>query len=783
MSFCRQLGKHIPTAMKKYILMSVFLTVMTLSFAQNKQTISGTVTDRTTGETLFGVSLGVSELQGVGTVSNEYGFFSLSFVSGSYHLVVRYDGYRNDTIAISPETDTMLTIRLSPVVAERELDEVVVTVKRQGRSEGAQMGAEQLDMQTLNKIPVLFGERDLVKSMQLLPGIKSGGDGNSGFFVRGGSADQNLIILDEATVYNASHLLGFFSTFNSDAVKDAVIYKGTQPAQYGGRLSSALDIHMKEGNKQQLEINGSLGLISSKLSIEGPIVKDKSSFFVSGRRTYADLFLSLDPKYAGTKLYFYDLNAKINYRLGKKDMLYVSGYFGKDNLGLKELFDLDWGNATGTIRWNHIVSERLFSNTSLILSKYNYEVGIERGGSDFLLTSSIQDFSLKQEFQYFPTSAHKIRFGLQTTGHVILPGAVSGESISNQELQHRYSLENGFYITDDWKITSRWSVTAGLRLSTFTVFGPGDFYELDVNGTILDTISVSRGEVVKNYVVPEPRLSAAYQLTESSSLKASYNRNSQYLHLLSNATATSPTDMWIPSSNNVKPEIADQFSLGYFQEFGKSYELVTEVYYKSLQNQLDYKNGADVLMNERIETQLLTGTGRAYGLELLLKKRTGRFSGWISYTLSRTEKHINGINNGNWYPARQDRTHDVSLVLSYDLNSRINISANWVYSTGNAVTFPTGKYYMDQQVVWLYTERNGFRMPAYHRMDLGATFQLKDRPKWHQEITVGLYNVYGRQNAYMVSFRESETDPSQTEIVQTALFRFVPSVTWNFKWK
>jgi hypothetical protein len=299
----------------------------------------------------------------------------------------------------------------------------------------------------------------------------------------------------------------------------------------------------------------------------------------------------------------------------------------------------------------------------------------------------------------------------------------------------------------------------------------------------VDTISVSRGEIVKNYVIPEPRLSAAYQLTESSSLKASYNRNSQYLHLLSNATATSPTDMWIPSSNNVKPEIADQFSLGYFQEFGKTYELVTEVYYKSLQNQLDYKNGADVLMNELIETQLLTGTGRAYGLELLLKKRTGRFSGWISYTLSRTEKQINGINNGNWYPARQDRTHDVSLVLSYDINSRINISANWVYSTGNAVTFPTGKYYMDQQVVWLYTERNGFRMPAYHRMDLGATFLLKERPKWHQEITIGIYNVYGRQNAYMVSFRESETDPSQTEIVQTALFRFVPSVTWNFKWK
>ncbi len=748
-----------------------------------KHTVSGTIKDALSGEVLIGATIRVKELIATGTAANEYGFYSITLPAARYTLLVQYIGYSDDSVVVDLNQDVTKSISLRS--SESVLQEVEVSANKQNDNiTNAQTGMEKMDVKEIGKIPVLFGEKDIIKTMQLLPGIKSVGDGGGGMYVRGGAADQNLVLLDEALVYNASHLLGFFSTFNSDALKDVTIYKGSQPAQYGGRLSSALDIRMKDGNKQQFETNGSIGLISSKLSLEGPLVKDKGSFFISGRRTYADLFLQLDEKYKGTQLFFYDLNAKANYRLGEKDVLYLSGYFGRDKLGLENLFGLDWGNATGTLRWNHLMNSKLFSNTSFIVSNYNYLVGIKRGGSDFNLRSDILDYNLKQEFQFFPNTCHSIRFGFSTIYHTIVPGEVSSETLNNIALQKRYSWENAIFISDEWKVNARLNIIGGFRFSSFSVLGNGDFYTLDANRNVTDTTHYDSGDFVKTYFNPEPRLSASYQLSKSSSLKAAYTRNCQYLHLISNSTVSSPTDKWVPTNNNIKPEIADQVSFGYFKNLkNNSYETSAEVYYKSLQNQIDYKNGSDVLFSDQIETQLLTGIGRAYGLEVFFKKKTGKFTGWLSYTLSRTEKKIGGINNNQWYVARQDKTHDISLVASYDINKKINISATWVYSTGNAVTFPTGKYYVDQQAIWLYTERNGYRMPAYHRLDLGATFKLKEHRHFSNELSIGIFNAYGRENAYSISFRENESDPSKTEIVQTSLFKFVPSVSWNFKIK
>ena len=769
--------------MKYCLHLFLCLAYWTANAQTSKNTVSGTIKDARSGELLIGATVSVKEMAATGTAANEYGFYSMTLPAARYTLIIQYIGYLNDSVSINLEQNVTKNISLRP--AESVLEEVEVSAAKQNDNiTSAQTGMEKMDVKEISKIPVLFGEKDIIKTMQLLPGIKSVGDGGGGMYVRGGAADQNLVLLDEALVYNASHLLGFFSTFNSDALKDVTIYKGSQPAQYGGRLSSALDVRMKDGNKQQFEANGSLGLISSKLSFEGPLVKEKGSFFISGRRTYADLFLQLDEKYKGTQLFFYDLNAKANYSLGEKDLLYLSGYFGRDKLGLDNLFGLNWGNATGTLRWNHLVNSKLFSNTSFILSNYNYLVGIQRGGSDFNLRSDILDYNLKQEFHYFPNTRHSIRFGFSSIYHTIVPGEVSSETLNNIALQKRYSWENAVFVSDEWKVNSRFNLIAGLRWSSFSVLGDGDFYTLDANRSVIDTTHYSSGEFVKTYFNPEPRLSASYQLNSSSSLKTAYARNSQYLHLISNSTVSSPTDKWVPTNNNIKPEIADQVSLGYFKNLkNNSYETSAEVYYKNLQNQIDYKNGSDVLFSDQIETQLLSGIGRAYGLEVFFKKKTGKFTGWLSYTLSRTEKKINGINNNQWYAARQDKTHDVSIVTSYDFNKRINISATWVYSTGNAVTFPTGKYYADQQTVWLYTERNGYRMPAYHRLDLGATFKLRDHKHFTNELAIGIFNAYGRENAYSISFRENESDPTKTEIVQTSLFKFVPSISWNFKIK
>jgi CarboxypepD_reg-like domain/TonB-dependent Receptor Plug Domain len=765
----------------------LFLVTSLFSLAQSQATLSGTIKDAKNGETLIGSTIRVIQLPGVGAVSNEYGFYSLSVPKGDYTFVIGFVGYAPDTLPISLLRDTVLNVNLGSSFSQ--LREVTVNAKKKNENIiSAQTGSEKLDVKELNKLPVLFGERDILKSMQLMPGIKSAGEGNSGFNVRGGSADQNLILLDEATVYNASHLLGFFSVFNSDAIKDATVYKGTQPAQYGSRLSSALDIKMKDGNKKKFEANGSIGLISSKLSIEGPIVKNKGSFFVSGRRTYADLFLkaSKDPNINSSKLFFYDLNAKVNYALGKRDVLYLSGYYGRDVLGSGNTFGLDWGNGTATLRWNHIINEKMFSNLSAIFSNYDYKITINTGGNNFNITSRIQDYNIKEEVQFYPSSAHSIRLGYNTVFHNILPGEVSSQGdtsgLKSSTLQKRYSWENALYAADEWKVTPWLNINYGIRLSAFTVLGKGDFYNLDSTHNATSTTHYNSGQVVKSYIQPEPRLSASFILHKNISLKAAYARNTQYLHLLSNSTSTSPSDKWIPSNNNIRPEIADQVSVGYFHNLHQGmYEVGVEGYYKVMQNQVDYKDGADVFYNDAIETQLLYGKGRAYGAEVYIRKKAGRLTGWIAYTLSRSERQISGINNGQWYAAKQDRTHDVSLVVTYDVSKKVSLSGTWVYSTGSAVTFPTGKYIIDGHTVFLYTERNGYRMPDYHRLDIAANFKLKEHKHFSSELSIGLYNTYGRENAYTITFRDKASNPNQTEIVQTALFKFIPSISWNFK--
>lgn len=774
--------------MKILLLGALVFLMSTTSFAQNKFTVSGTVKSASNGETIIGatITVGANHV----TRTNEYGFYSLTLPAGTYPLIVSSVSFTAYSDSLNLQKNTVVNVDL--LDAEQTLEEVVISSTTSSRRSlgSPQMGMEQITPQDIKNVPVLLGEKDAIKVLQLLPGIKSAGEGSSGMYVRGGAADQNLILLDEATVYNASHLLGFFSTFNSDAVKDIAVYKAGMPAQYGGRLSSVLDIKMNDGNNQDFNVSGGVGLISAKLNVEGPIQKGKSSFLVSGRRTYADLFLKLssDSSINTNQLYFYDFNAKMNYQLGEKDRLYISGYLGNDHLGVGELFGLDWGNTTGTLRWNHIFNNKLFSNTSLIYSNYKYKIGINSGADVFDIFSNIRDYNLKQEFQWYLNNKNSLRFGLNSTYHTIRPGEVTSpdsSSVNEKLMQKRYSLDNAVFATNTWKASDKFSLTYGLRLSAFSILGKGDFYNVDGEGKVLDTTHYKSGEVVKTYLNLEPRLAASYQFNSSSSLKASYVRNTQNLHLIANSTSSTPTDKWIASTNIIKPEISDQFSLGYYKDLRDGlYELNVETYYKTMQNQIDYRDGADVYNgNNAIESELLFGKGRAYGVEWLLRKRTGRLSGWISYTLSKTERQIDGINNGAWYNARQDRTHDIAIVAMYQLNKKWTLSANWVYYTGDAVTFPAGKYIVDDQTTYYYTERNGYRMPNYHRLDLGATMQLKQRKRWSSELTFSLYNAYGRENAYTIEFQDSKDDPNKTVANQLAIFKFIPSVSYNFKFK
>lgn len=763
----------------------MLLFINAIAFAQTNITISGYVKSSDNGEGLIGSTIYIEELK-TGTITNTYGFYSLTIPKGKYTIRYSYMGFETVRIPMDFDADIVKNIELKP--SSLLMEEVVVHGEIEDKNiRKADMGVIKLSPMETKAIPVIFGEQDILKTIILLPGVNAGTEGTTGFYVRGGGVDQNLIILDEAPVYSAAHLMGFFSVFNSDAIKDVELYKGNAPANYGGRLSSILDIKMNDGNSKKFSTSGGLGLLSSRLTVEGPIVKDKASFIVSGRRSYADMFLifSKNKTFRKTKLYFYDLNAKANYTIDEKNKVFLSGYFGRDVFKVEDQFGLNWGNKTATLRWNHIFNNKLFLNSSLIYSNYNYGFGFNLSNNMLNINSGIRDINVKEDFQYFINANNKLKFGINAIHHTYHPGEIDAEDdgfFNSVFMGKKQAYEGAAYISHELSISEKINLTYGFRFSGFMAVGADTVYAYNADDEVINTEIYSRGETIKQYGVVEPRATINYILNNKSSIKVSYSRNAQYVHLLSNSSASMPTDVWIPSSKNVKPQIADQLAAGYFRNFNDNmFEASVEVYYKNLKNQIDYQNGAEIMLNKNVESQLVFGKGRAYGVELYVKKRKGKLTGWIGYTLARTEKSIDAIDNGNWYPAKQDRTHDISIVAIYQMNKKWNFSANWVFNTGNAVTFPSGKYQVGEFTVPVYTSRNGYRMPNYHRLDIGATYTPKKKNRWESSWNFSIYNVYGRRNAFSITFQENENNPGQTEALRLALFQVIPSITYNFK--
>ena len=771
--------------MLKTHLCIIFLLLVAIpmtTFGQQRYTLSGYLRDATSGEALIYATIYPETLK-TGVSTNEYGFFSITLPEGKYNFVFSYIGYQKIKKEIIFDKDRHENFSLAP--RKTELEEITVigqpneNIVRQN-----EIGTVQLNVKELSTIPVLFGEQDILKSIQLMPGVSPVGEGNSGFYVRGGNPDQNLILLDDAPVFNPSHLLGFFSVFNSDAIRDVKLYKGGVPARYGGRASSVMDVRMKEGNMKDYNVSGGIGLISSRLMAEGPLLQDKSSFIISGRRTYADLFLPLsnDDKIKDNKLYFYDLNFKTNLIINNNNRVFLSGYFGRDVLKAND-FGFSWGNKAGSLRWNHQFSPSLFANTTMVINDYNYKTEGDIGGR-FSLEAGINDLSLKQDYALSLFNSFSFLFGFNSVLHHFKPGEVMSNSknIRSFKISEKSGWENAIYVFLEHQLSEKVNIGYGIRMSAFSRIGPGTENTYNATGNIVKTTTFASGKFYRNYFGFEPRFNLTWLLSDLSSVKAGYNQMSQYIHLLSNSSAGTPVDYWLPSSNNVKPQFVSQISAGYFRQFkSERINFSIEGYYKDMKNQIDYRNNADVFLNENAEAELLFGKGRSYGLEFLCKKETGIFTGWISYTLSRTEKHFDEINDGTWYPARQDRTHDVSVVTNFRAGKKLSLSATWVYYTGNAITFPSGKYVIDGNIVNYYTSRNGYRMPAYHRLDLGANLLLKETSKFRSELNFGLFNAYGRKNAYSILFRTNENDSSKTEAVKLYLFSVIPSITWNFR--
>ncbi|NDV65599.1 TonB-dependent receptor [Bacteroides sp. 224] len=768
------------------IITGILLSVISISVSAQNYRVTGLVSDAKTAEALIGVSIYVEGKPNVGTTTDSKGRYNLSLSKGSHKLHLNYMGYEEKVVNVSLVNAAMKQ-NIQMLQTSVELEEVVVTSRRTDANvTDPQVGVTQLELPQLNKLPVLMGERDIIKSLELMPGVKSAGEGSSGFFVRGGTSDQNLIMLDNVSIYNASHLMGFFSTFNSDVIRDAALYKGPIPAQYGERLSAILDVQQRNGDMQNYGVSGGIGLISSKLNVEGPIQKGKSSFLLGARRTYADAIARLSgiSEAQNAYLYFYDLNMKLYFALSDKDQLSVSGYLGRDKMVLKDVAEMGWGNAFLNAKWTRNINPKWLSTSSLQFSQYSYGYDMDMGGMQEDGNAKIRDYGFKHELQFTSNANSTWRAGLQSTYHDIAPGDfdVDSDVENNIHLHHRYSWENGLYLSNQLKLNNRLELLYGLRLSTFSALGKGEYYKLNEHREVTDSIWHGSGKFVKTYINLEPRMSAVYKLNATSSVKGSYARTTQNMHLLTYVSAGTPFDRWTSSSNNIKPQIADQFTLGYFRNFGNNvYEFSVEAYYKDMRNQLDFKDHAEFQGYDVIDTEVLVGKGRAYGVEFMLKKRTGRLNGWLSYTLAKSEKKINGINEGNWYDAYQDRTHDISLVGIYELNRKWTLSAAWVYYTGNAITYPSGKYQVDGKDVMYYAERNGYRAPAYHRLDLGATCLLKKTAKFESELAFSLYNAYGRKNAYMIQFRTNDDDPGKTSAYRYSLFTYVPSISWNFK--
>jgi hypothetical protein len=750
-------------------------------------TISGFVRDLKTGESINGAVIYPKEKPNLGITSNSYGYFSLSLPAGNYTIIIQYLGYK--TKAITMDLKENLTLNVDLEEESIALKEITVTGERNNSNTGSNTLISKISVKEIQTIPVILGEKDILKTIQLMPGVSPAGEGNAGFYVRGGGVDQNLILLDEAPVYNPSHLLGFFSTFNSDAIKDITLYKGGFPAEYGGRLSSVVDIKMNEGNNKEFHLSGGIGLIASRLAVEGPILKGKGSFMIAARRTYADIFLRFLPRggpdsiASKSTLYFYDLNMKANYQFSSKDRLYFSCYLGRDNFNLGGTVGLNWGNITATTRWNHVFSEKIFSNTSLIFSQYNYKFDVAVGTRTMNVISEIKDWNLKEDLHYYLNSNNTIKIGFNSIYHTFVPSKVDSTVFFHvRSMDNRYALENAVYISDEQTITKQLKATYGLRYSIFSSIGPGTVYTYDEVADVVDSATYPKGKIFNTYGGFEPRILLNYIISDSVSVKASYARTRQYIHLLSNTTSSTPFDLWVPSNINILPEIADQYTLGYFRNFSNNmFETSVELYYKNLKNQIDYRNGANLILNNKVESQLVFGKGWGYGAEFLIRKKYGKMTGWISYTWSKTKRQFKEINNGDPFLAKQDRPNNIAIVGMYELNTHLTFSATWIYYSGNAVTFPSGRYVVDRNVIPYYTGRNGYRMPDYHRLDIGVTWQRKKFKKFESNWNFSIYNVYARENAYAINFQPDPKDPTKMQAVQLSLFRFVPAVTYNFR--
>ena len=784
--------------MTKKILLPLFIVLPFLLIAQKKYTISGYIKDARNGETLIGATVALKN-NAKGISSNQFGFFSITLTEGKYELVGSYVGFQPLSIPIKLDSDKNINFDLSPREALTEV--IVSSNKRDANVKNAQMGKFVLPIEQIKAIPAFLGEADLLKTIQLLPGVRNAGEGSAGIYVRGGGPDQNLIMLDDAIVYNTGHLFGFFSIFNSDAIKNVSLIKGGMPPQYGGRLSSVLDVAMKEGNDKKLQVDGGIGLIASRVSIQGPIKKNKSSFIISARRTYIDgltkPFVSKNSQFGGSGYYFYDLNAKMNYRFSEKDRLYISGYVGRDVFnfvnGQKSLqVNIPWGNATGTIRWNHVFNKRLFGNTTAIFNNYNFTFQALQNSLNIKLASGIRDFSLKQDFDLYPFTGHKVKFGGLYTLHRFTPSVVSGgqDSVIFKPLnpQSKYAHEAALYIQDDWEVSDKVKINFGLRYSGFQQIGPYKIYQTDKDGNRLDSTVYSNGQSVRKYGGLEPRFTLRYAITDETSIKASITKNFQFIHLVSNSGTTLPTDLWVPSTYKVKPQISWQYSAGLFKNFKDNmYETSVEVYYKNMQNQIEYQEGYTPNTLEDTENSFTFGRGWSYGSEFFINKTKGRLTGWIGYTLSWTWRQFSQLNGGEKFPSKYDRRNDISVVGIYELNKRWKLSSTFVFGTGNAATLPQRFYLVNGVLTQEYSRINEYRLPSYHRLDFAAIYNPKKnvyRKKMKTEWIFSIYNLYSRKNPYFIYFDQtgSPYDGSlNVQGKQVSLFPIIPSVTWNFK--
>ena len=766
------------------------------SMAQPKYTLSGYVKDSLSAELLIGATVAING-EGKGISSNQYGFYSITLPAGTYPITVSFAGYQPLQTSITLDRNMALNFQL---LQRSVLQEVVVSSRRRDANvKNAQMGKIDLTMNQVKAVPVLLGEVDLLKTLQLMPGVRNAGEGNTGLYVRGGGPDQNLILLDDATVYNTGHLFGFFSIFNSDAIKNISLIKGGMPAQYGGRLSSVLDIAMKDGNMKKFEVEGGIGAIASRLSVQGPIKKDKASFIISARRTYIDLlvkpFIPKDNSFYGSGYYFYDLNAKVNYKFSEKDRLYLSGYFGRDVFtfrNAKRSFnaDIPWGNTTATLRWNHVFNRKLFANTTLVYNDYGFSFGASQNDFNIKLSSGIRDLSGKADIDFYPAPQHKLRFGGQYTYHRFTPNILSGNQGSttfepNNESK-KYALESGIYVQDDWELNDKLKIHAGLRYSAFTQIGPYKIFERDANGNKLDSTVFSSGQRVKTYGGLEPRFTIRYAIDDETSLKGAVTRNRQYIHLVSNAGSTLPTDLWVPSTYRVQPQLSWQYAAGFFKNFrDNTYETSLELYYKSMDNQIEYREGYTPSLKDP-EEEFVFGKGWSYGAELFFNKTRGRLTGWIGYTLSWTWRKFAAINDGEKYPAKYDQRHDLSVVAMYEINKKWRLSGVFVYGTGNATTLPERFYIVGGVLTQEYSKVNQYRLDAYHRADISATLTPKQKPgrRLQQSWVFSLYNMYSHLNPYFIYFNQDGNpyDGSlKVEARQVSLFPIIPAVTWNFK--